>query len=406
MKQAVAVLFLLQLGLMPTLFGGVAVKAGILHTMGGERIEDGVVLIESGKITAVGPSSRVEIPDGYEVISAQVVTPGLIDAHTVVGLAGALNQDHDQDQLENSSPIQPQLRAFDAYNPKERLVSWLRSFGVTTIHTGHGPGNLISGQTMVTKTVDDLGEERVLLPVASVAATLGSAATEAGKAPGTRSKAVAMLRAKLLAAQEYEQKQAAAEGAEKPARDLELESLVLVLRSQVPLLVTVDRATDILTALRLAEEFKIRLWLDGASEAYLVLDQIKESGFPVILHSTMARSFGEQENLSMTTAAKLQEAGIPFALQSGFESYVPKTRVVLFEAALAAGRSLNWEAALAAITIDAARILGVANRIGSIEVGKDADLALFDGDPFEYTTHVTGVLINGQKVSAGDADWR
>lgn len=405
MKRTVATLFVMMLGLMPTLFGGIAVKAGVLHTMAGDRIQDGVVLIENGKIAAVGPASQVEVPEGYEIISAPVVTPGLIDAHTVVGLAGALNQDHDQDQIEDSSPIQPQLRAFDAFNPRERLVSWLRSFGVTTIHTGHGPGNLISGQTMVTKTLDELGDERVLLPLASVAATLGRDATETGKAPGTRSKAVAMLRAKLLAALQYE-KDAAAENGKEPARNLEMESLVQVLRNEVPLLVTVDRATDILTALRLAEEFKIRLWLDGASEAYLVIDQIKESGFPVILHATMARSFGEQENLSMTTAARLKGAGIPFALQSGFESYVPKTRVVLFEAALAAGRSLEWEAALAAITIDAARILGVADRVGSIEVGKDADLALFDGDPFEFTSHVTGVLINGRKVSDGDADWR
>ena len=113
----------------------------------------------------------------------------------------------------------------------------------------------------------------------------------------------------------------------------------------------------------------------------------------------MARSFDERENLSFETAAKLRRAGIPVALQSGYESYVPKTRVVLFEAAVAAANGLSFEEALATITIDAARILGVADRVGSLEVGKDGDVALYDGDPFEYTSHCVGVVINGQVVS-------
>jgi imidazolonepropionase-like amidohydrolase len=119
----------------------------------------------------------------------------------------------------------------------------------------------------------------------------------------------------------------------------------------------------------------------------------------VIVHPTMMRAVGEAENLSMETASRLRAAGIPFALQSGYESYVPKTRVVLFEASVAAAHGLTPEQALAAITIDAARILGVAQRLGSLEPGKDGDLALFDGDPFEYTSHVTGVVIEGRVVS-------
>ncbi len=113
----------------------------------------------------------------------------------------------------------------------------------------------------------------------------------------------------------------------------------------------------------------------------------------------MARSVGERENLSFETASKLVEAGIPVAMQSGYEGYVPKTRVVLFEAGMAAANGLSFDQALATITIDAAKILGVANRVGSIEVGKDADLALYDGDPFEYTTHCIGVVIDGNIVS-------
>lgn len=135
------------------------------------------------------------------------------------------------------------------------------------------------------------------------------------------------------------------------------------------------------------------------SDAPLVLDEIEASGFPVLLHPTMARAHEEQENLSMEPGAKLKKAGIHFALQSGYESYVPKTRVVLFEAAAAAANGLTPEEALAAITIDVARILGCSARVGSLEKGKDADLALYDGDPFEYATHCTGVVISGKDWS-------
>jgi imidazolonepropionase-like amidohydrolase len=386
--------------------GQIAVRGERVHTSAGPVIEDGVVLMGDGRITAVGPASEIDIPPGFEVLSAAVVTPGLIDAHTVVGLSGFLNQPHDQDQLEASAPIQPHLRAIDAYNPDERLVEWVRSFGVTTLHTGHGPGSLISGQTMIVKTVGRTVEEALVRPVAAVAATLGPSAREQGKAPGTRSKAAAMLRAELVKAGEYQRKLEAAKEGSEPARDLARETLVGVLLKEIPLLVTVHRANDILTALRVAREFDINLILDGVAEAHLVLDEIRESGFPVIVHPPMQRSFGELENLSMETPAKLWEAGIRFAFQSGFESYVPKTRVLLFEAAVGARYGLTFEDTLAAATIEAARILGIDDRVGSLEVGKDADLVLFDGDPFEYTTHVVGVLVNGRHASRGDAEWR
>ncbi|HBR57512.1 MAG TPA: amidohydrolase, partial [Blastocatellia bacterium] len=125
----------------------------------------------------------------------------------------------------------------------------------------------------------------------------------------------------------------------------------------------------------------------------------KASGFPVILHATMARAGGERENLSMETASRLKAAGIPFALQSGYEGYVPKTRVVLFEAAVAASNGLSQRDALASVTIDAAKILGIDNRVGSLAVGKDADIAMYDGDPFEYTSHCIGTIIDGKVVS-------
>jgi len=131
----------------------------------------------------------------------------------------------------------------------------------------------------------------------------------------------------------------------------------------------------------------------------MLINEIKASGFPVIVHPTMARPGGDRENLSMENAAKLKAAGIPVALQSGYEGYVPKTRVVLFEAAMAAANGMSRRDALATITIDAARILGIDGRVGSIAVGKDADLAMYDGDPFEFITHCIGTMINGKMVS-------
>lgn len=432
-------------------FAQIAVKGDTVWTMAGEPITNGVILIKNGKIEAVGSAAKIDIPSNYRIFNARVVTPGLIDAHTVVGLAGYLNQPHDQMQIEASSPMQPELRAIDSYNTEEKLIEWVRSFGVTTIHTGHGPGALISGQTMIAKTFGKTSDAVALVPTAMIAVSLGdSALGTGGKSPGTRAKQAAMLRAELIKALEAVRKTDNAKtnqnnrnnspnrnsGNNQPDNndnspnvsnpnsslnnpppqtaqntgnqssaptqtptDLRSELMQKIVRREFPLLVTAHRAQDIMTALRIAKEFNLKIVLDGASEAHSVINEIKASGFPIIVHPTMFRAGGESQNLSMETASKLKAAGIPFALQSGFEGYVPKTRIVLFEAGVAAANGLSMRDALASITIDAARILGLEKRIGSIEKGKDADLAMYDGDPFEYTTHCVGTMINGQMVS-------
>ena len=382
----------------------VAVKGDTVWTMTSNTpITNGVVLINAnGKIEAVGTEAQVKIPSNYKTISAKVVTPGLIDARTVIGLNGYLNQPHDQMALEQSSAMQPELRAIDAYNTEDKLVEWVRGFGITTIHTGHAPASLVSGQTMVVKTVGKTADEAAIIPTAMIAVTLGeSALAGQGKSPGTRAKQASMLRAELLKAQEAVGKQDANKSADekKPSSEMRAEMMQRVIRREIPLLVTAQRAQDIMTAIRLAKEFNIRIILDGVAEAQMVMNEIKASGFPVIVHPTMYRAAGELENLSMETAAKLKAAGIPFALQSGYETYVPKTRVVLYEAAAAAANGLSFRDALATVTIDAAKILGLDRQIGSIEKNKDGDIAMYDGDPFEYTTHCTGTIINGQVVS-------
>lgn len=384
----------------------IAVLGERIYTSAGEPVDNGVVIVRDGKISAVGPADSVSIPAGMEVVEAVVVTPGLIDAHTVVGMVGYLSQAGDQDQLERSAAIQPDLRAIDAYNAREPLVEWLRSFGITTIHSGHGPGEIISGQTLIAKTTGETIDEAVVEPVAMVAATIGEGAVKSGNGgrntPGTRAKVAAMLRAELVKAQAYAEKKAAAEDddeKEAPPRDLRMEMLADVVSGNRPLMVTANRHNDIMTALRIADEFDIDLVLDGASEAYLLLDEIAAAGVPVIVHPAMARASGERENLAFTTPAELMAAGIPTAYQSGYEGYVPKTRIVLYEAAITLAHGVSFEQALGAITIDAAKILGIDDRVGSIEVGKDGDLALYDGDPFEYTSHAIGTIIDGVQVS-------
>lgn len=394
----------------------VAVKAKTLHTMNGAPINDGVVVIGTdGKISAVGPASRVRIPTGATVLETEVATPGLVDVRSTLGLSGAYNSNvgpvRDQDQLETSSPMQPELRAIDAYNAREELIEYARGFGVTTIHTGHGPGALISGRTMVVKTRGDAVEDALIEPAKMLAVTLGRLDSDF-RTPGTRAKSVAMLRGALLGAQDYldKQKKAAEKAAEAadedgeagegggpsgPPRDLRKETLAKVLKGEITMMVRANSAVDIAGALRLQKEFGFDMVIDGGAEAYLLLDEIKASGVPVFLHPARARI----QNKTFEIAKILNDAGIPFAVQTGHEGYVPKTRVLIFEVAHYAAHGLSAQDALAAVTIDSAQLLDLDDRIGSLEVGKDGDVALFTGDPFEYLTQVCGVLIEGEVVS-------
>lgn len=403
MKRAVnsiVILSLLGAGLSSAVAETIAIRAERIHTVSGAPIDDAVIVVEGGRIRSIAPAASADLRGVERTLQAKVVTPGLIDVHTVVGFAGIYNsasgQVQDQDQLETSDPLQPELRAVDAYDPVEPLVEWLRAFGVTTIHTGHGPGAVISGQTMIASTRGGTVEQVLLQPATAVAATLGGSVSENFESPGTAAKCAAMLREALVAAQAYREK---LEGDEPPDRNLRHETMVRVLDGELALMITAHGAAEIATALRLQREFGFRLWLDGAAEAYRMIEPIREAGVPVLLHATMLRPTGDAKNVAYDTAARLAEAGIPFAIQSGFESYVPKARVVLYEAQVAVHHGLAPERALRAITLDAATILGIADRLSSIEVGKQADLVLFDGDPFEYTSHACAVLIGGEVVS-------
>jgi len=263
----------------------VAVKAATLHTMGPAGVlKDAVVVVKDGKITAVGPAASTQIPQGFRVIEAAIVTPGLIDAHATVGLTGIYNTKHDSDQIERSSPVQPELRAIDAFNPQEKLIDWVRSYGVTTVHTGHAPGELISGQSGIFKLKGNTADAAAMVPAFAVMATLDTSAIKSGGgSPGTRAKQVAMLREELIKAREFltrgghdaraddevDPSAPDAQSSEKKKRDrggsdrrLRTEALAKVLKGELVLVITADRAQDIANALRLHKEFGFKLMLD------------------------------------------------------------------------------------------------------------------------------------------------
>ena len=172
-----------------------------------------------------------------------------------------------------------------------------------------------------------------------------------------------------------------------------------ILDGKMPLMINAHSSVDIQNVLRLQKEWQIPVILQGGAECYDFVEPLKAQGIPVILHPTMMRSSGAGKNASMETAAKLIAAGVPVAMGSGYESYVPKTRVVLWEAAIACAYGCEFRDALGLITHSAAALLGIGDRVGSLEVGKDGDVALFDGDPFEYTSHCLGTVIEGEVVS-------
>jgi imidazolonepropionase-like amidohydrolase len=182
----------------------------------------------------------------------------------------------------------------------------------------------------------------------------------------------------------------------KTVTDLKQQMLQLLLKREVKALIEANTSVDIMSAIRLAKEFNLKLVIEGAAEAYRLIDQIKSSNAEIIVHATMERAGGETQNITMENAAILTKAGIPVSIESGYEGYVPKTRIVLFEAAIAMVHGLPYEEALKAITINPARLLGLDKKIGSLEKGKDADLVLFNGDPFEYVTKPCIVIIDGK----------
>ncbi len=335
------------------------------------------------------------------MLTAAVVTPGLIDAHSMVGLSGAFNTSADQDQDERSDPNQADVRVLDGFNPAEPLLEYLVRQGVTVVHALPGRRNVIAGQTGIFRTHGTNAEAMALRFPAGILVNLGELPkqTYPNKLPTTRMGTASLVRTAFTQAQSHARKLASAPADKQPAPNSKLEALGLALARKVPVIFAAHRADDLLTALRLAREFNLEPRLDLATEGYLIAGLLAEAKVPVVVHPTLQR-IGTMEtyNTQLCNAAVLARHKVPLAIGSGFEDYVPKTRVLRYEAAMAMINGLGHDKALASITLDAARILGLANRVGSLEPGKSADLVLYDGDPFEHATHVMQTLIEGRVV--------
>ncbi len=394
----------------------IAIVDGKVMTITQGTLEKGTVLVEGGRIVAVG--EEVEIPEDAQVYDAtgKVVMPGLIDAHCHVGIfPDGIGREY-SDGNEMTDPITPHLRALDAVHPEDPAFKDLVTAGVTTVLTGPGSANLIGGQWVCLKTAPKASvEQMVLLEPAGMKMALGENPKrvygEQKKLPSTRMGNAAALRAALVDAQNYLEKwrryeadlaqyeakaeagDADAESPKLPERDLKLDALGKVLRREMRARVHAHRADDMLTAIRIAEEFELDLTLEHATEGYKIADILAAKGIPVTAGPILfSRVKYELKDMTPKNPGALTRAGVKVAIQTDETS---ATKYLAINAALAVREGMPEEAALRAITINAAEIIGVADRVGSLEVGKDADIVVFDGHPFDYRTVPELVLVDG-----------
>jgi imidazolonepropionase-like amidohydrolase len=376
------------------------VRAGRVHTAAGEPITDGAIVIENGVVKTIGPAAEVKRPPGATTLRAAEVTPGLIDTHTTAGLSGAWNIPADQDQDEASDPNGADLRVLDGFNPTEPLMEFLRANGVTVVHATPGRAAVIAGQSGVFRTDGRTAEGAALKPVAALLVNLGEAPKEAfkEKAPKTRMAVAGLVRKAFADAQAYKKKLADKNG--DAGKNPKLDPLVAALDGAIPVYLAAHRADDILTGLRIADEFGLKPVVTLGTDGYLIADELARRKVPVVVHPSMQRPGGSMEtrHTFLGNAAALKAKGVSVTVCTSYEGYVPKQRNLRLEAAVAAANGLGHDGALRAVTIDAAKLLGVADKHGSLEVGKVADVVLYDGDPFEQTTHVTHTLMNGRLV--------
>jgi imidazolonepropionase-like amidohydrolase len=372
----------------------VVILSNRIHTAAGEPIDGGMIVIRDGVIEAVH-KEPVAIPGEATVLHAAEVTPGLIDSFCTAGLSGGWNIPADQDQDEGGDPNQAELRVLDGFNPHEPLLEFLRANGVTVAHTTPGRHAVIAGRSGVFRTDGRTAEAAALKPTAAVLVNLGEVPKEAHKekGPKTRMGVAGLVRKAFAEAQK----------ATGP-KSAKAEALAAALDGKMPVYFAAHRMDDVTTALRIADEFKLKPVIALGTECYRMADQLKAAGVPVVVHPTMQRAASSMETLHgfIGNAAVLADKGVPITICTGFEGYVPKTRVLRHEASVAAANGLGHDRALRAVTIDAAKLLGIADRHGSIEKGKVADLVLYDGDPFETRTQVTATVMGGKVVYRRD----
>ncbi len=377
------------------------IKNGKIHTMAGRDYKSGCVLTEKNKIIRIAESiSDNENNDGI-VIDAKGcwVMPGLIDAHCHIGIQEERMGIEGNDCNETTKPITPYIKALDAINPMDSAFHNAIKAGITSVMAGPGSSNVVGGQFMFLKTrgrrIDDMA---VLEPAAMKVAFGENPKTNYGDAkmmPSTRMSIAAMLREELIAAKKYFEDKNTADSSFN--EDFLLECWLPVFRREIPLKAHAHRADDILTAIRIAKLFDLKMTLDHCTEGHLIADEIRKSGFPAIVGPNFAsRTKIEIQFLDFKTAGVLFKAGVKVAVMT--DHPVSLIQCLPLCAGMAAKEGLGIEEGLRAITINAAEICGVSSRVGSLEPGKDADIAIFDGNPMEVFTHCLYTIINGEIV--------
>ena len=376
------------------------VKNGRVLTMAGKIFENGQVVIENGKIKAVG--EKLSCPDPEEVIDAQGgwILPGLVEAHCHIGITEEKKGFEGDDCNEVNQPVIPYLKALDAVNPMDPAFHNALSAGITAVMVGPGSSNVVGGQFLVMKTHGRVIDRMLVKEPAAMKIAFGENPktnySGQNKVPSTRMSIGALLRDELTRAQNYRfRKKAAQKNGETFEADYQMECWLPVLDGKIPMKAHVHRADDILTAIRIAKEFGLGLTLDHCTEGHLIASEIKESGFPAIIGPTLSsRNKIEVQNMDFKTPGILQDAGVLIAITTDH----PVTRIQYLPicAGFAAKEGLGVEHALEAITCNPAKICGVSDRIGSIEPGKDADLAIYDGNPMEVFAKTLYTIVNGE----------
>jgi len=383
-----------------------AIKNAKIFTVSGPVIHGGTILIENGKIKEVG--ANVKIPNEAQVIDAEgrMAFPGFIDAHCHLGMWESAIGFEGSDGNEMTDPITPHMRAIDGFNPADVTVKEARNNGVTACATGPGSANVIGGTFMAIKTygvrVDDMVIKEPIAMKIAFGENPKRVYNAKNKMPMTRMGTAALLRETLFKARRYKEEleRAKEDPSKLPKFDMKLEALLPVIKKEIPLKAHAHRADDIFTALRIAKEFDLKITLDHCTEGHLIADYIAKEGVPAIVGPSFGhRTKFELKNMTFETPGILAKAGVKVAITT--DSPVTPLDSLPLMAGFAVKSGMDPVEALKAITINPAEILGIQDRVGSIEVGKDADVAIFDGHPFEIASKTWMVIINGKVVFGG-----
>lgn len=379
------------------------IKNGTINTITNGIVQSDI-LIENGKIAEIG--ENIVAPLDAQIIDAEgkFVYPGFIDAHTHLGLWEDGMGFEGADGNEETDPITPQLNPIDGINPMDNTFKEAVEGGITSVCTTPGSANVMGGQCIAIKTYGKRIDKMVIRnPVASKIAFGENPKTCYGrdeKTPQTRMAIAALLRENLKKAEEYLEEielYMEHEDHDKPEYDIRMESLIPVLQGEIPFKVHAHRADDIFTAIRIAKEFDLKLTLDHCTEGHLIVEELVEEGYPVVVGPSLSeRSKIELRNLTFDTAGILSNAGVDVSLMT--DHPVIPVQYLPMCAGIAVKHGMKSEKALEAITINPARTLGIDDRVGSIEIGKDADIVIWDGNPLEIQSNVLFTIIDGKLV--------